>query len=130
DLSSNQQQNFITTLKQIHPQKRVILRCAAGDFVCTAVGQFIELFQRADWTVGHNAVDRGFLGRPQFGVVILVNGSGTIPDPDDPKYGLWTRVVNPERDAIIRAFKSINIVIGKTMVDSQLKETEIAVVFG
>lgn len=129
-LTSTQQTSFVQALSEVRTNTRVVLGCSSTEHICAAVGQFIELFQKANWRVRGSAVERGFLTKPQFGVVILVYGTGTIPDPDDPKYGLWTPVVNPERDAITHAFKAINITIRKTMVDHNLRESEIAVIFG
>jgi hypothetical protein len=130
DLTDAEQQRFVGALRQVHPSKRVVVGCGANEDICTSAAQFIELFHKANWTVRGNTMERGFLATPRFGVTILIYGTGIIPDPDNPKYGLWAMAVNPERSAVIQAFKSIGITITKTMVDRQLGEHEIAIIFG
>ena len=130
DLTEGQKSKFIEILEKTPMQTRVVLGCAANENVCASVYQFIELFQRSGWKVRGNQVERGFLTKPQFGILILVYGTGKIPDPDDPKYGLWTKVINPQRDAIMDALESIGLKVHKTMVDNKLQEGELEVIFG
>jgi hypothetical protein len=130
DFTEDQQKRFVEVMQGTTPAKRIVLRCAASENVCAAAGQFIQLFQKAGWKVQDNAIGRSFLGNPQFGVILLVHGSGTIPDPSNPNYGLWAPIIDHERDCLIRAFKAINVTVDKTMVDPSLEESSIVVVFG
>jgi len=130
DFTDDQQQRFVASLRETQPNKRVVLGCSANEEICASVGRLLELFHNANWKVRGDAVERGVLGKPQFGIIILASGSGTIPDPDNPTYGLWTPVINPERDALIRAFKVVGITLGKTMADPKLSQSEIALIFG
>lgn len=130
ELSPGQQGRFVQALKTVTPQKRVVLGCAATEEVCVAAAPFIRLFQDGGWRVRGNRLERGYLGIPESGVNLLVFGEGTTPDPDNPKYGLWTKDSDPDRDAILRAFSSIGIVAHKPMASKSLSAAEIGVFFG
>jgi hypothetical protein len=122
ELSRKQRNQFI--------EKMVIVRCSANEEICTSAAEFIHLFQQAKWVVKGNTVARGFLGRPRRGLSLLVRGEGRIPNPDDPRYGLWSDAVNPERDCLVRAFSRIGIKVNPPMANSALGEDEIALIFG
>jgi hypothetical protein len=130
-LTDGQRTKFIQVLQEISgPQQNIRVGCSANEDVCTSAAEFIDLFQKGKWKVRGNQIERGFLGRPQAGVTILLHGEGTIPDPDDPKWGLWTPAIDPERDCIVKAFSTAGIVPHRPMASSQVNAGEIAVIFG
>jgi hypothetical protein len=130
ELSEKQQSRFVTVLRERKPQKRVVLGCAASEEVCVAAVSFIGLFQQAAWRVRGNRLERGYLGIPASGVNVLVFGEGTIPDPDNPRYGLWVPFVDPDRDIIVKAFESIGLTVRRPQADSALPPNDIGVFFG
>jgi hypothetical protein len=70
------------------------------------------------------------LGKPARGVTILVHGDGTIPDPDDPKWGLWVRYDDPERDSVVNAFEIVGLKPPKPVGSVSVGDGEIVVIFG
>jgi len=131
ELSKSQREQLIGTLGEIQsPRTAVRIGCSASEEVCVSVAQFVGLLQSANWTVRGNRVERGLLGTPQRGLTMLVPGGGTIPNPDDPRSGVWFRLVDHERDCLIRAFEGIGIPVESLTADRNLAEAEIALIFG
>lgn len=130
EMTAQMRRGFITALRSNMPTKRLVLGCAAPEDVCARVTPILEAFVDAGWRVRENSVERGFLGRPAFGAIILVHGEGTVPDPDNPNYGMWASLQNPERDTLLRALAELGLRDVKTMSTNKLGENEIQLVFG
>jgi hypothetical protein len=91
-LTNEQRTGFVEALRsQPPPREEVMVGCpAASEEACVFAAQFIDLFQEAGWVVRGNRVERGMLGKPDAGVVLMKRGEGTL-DPSDPRSGLWVQ---------------------------------------
>jgi hypothetical protein len=130
-LTEAQQEEFVRILHTApSPRSKIRIRCAASEDVCASVSNFVGLFQKAGWIINRSEVERGYTTKPARGVTILAHGQGSIPDPDDPKWGLWVRV-ETDFKYLRDAFTAANIsVSGPPRADSSLALGEIAVIFG
>ncbi len=132
ELTKTERDRFVSVLKEIpNPKNKVRLGCAADERICASAANFVGLFQAAKWTVIGNRIERGFLAKPAFGITLLAHGSGTIPDVNDPKWGLMV-TATAEQECIVKAFKTLGIppTTDLPLADANLAEDDIAVIFG
>lgn len=108
-LTGEQSTRFIEALSsQPPPREEVMIGCpTASEEACVFAAQFIDLFQEAGWVVRGNQVERGMLGKPDAGVLLMKRGEGKL-DPSDPWSGLWVQQ-SPSMQTLEKAFASVGI---------------------
>lgn len=120
---------FIEALRaQTTPRYIIRIGCAqASEEACVLAGHFLDFFREANWTVEGNSVQRVTLGKPEAGILLLLQGTGTI-DPNNPHSGLWV-LQSPSLLTVQGAFRNIGISVGQR-ADSQIPDDVIAIHFG
>jgi hypothetical protein len=129
-ITEKERSAFTEVLRQIpSPRERVILGCSQNnEEICVSAATFLTLFKEARWTVDGDRVQRGFLSKPQAGVVLLKKGTG-VQNPVDPRSGLWVSLT-AELSCIERAFSAVGIRANPPQADANLPEGVIAILFG
>src|ERR1700683_2966490 len=110
------------------PREEIILACPQQEeSTCVYAAQFINLFREAGWKVRGNIVERGMLGIPYSGVILVKRGAGQI-DPNDWRSGLWSNI-SASFETVRAAIVSIGIE-PDSISDAQLTENALRVYFG
>ncbi len=131
EFTKKQRDQFITTLRErFSPHQKVRIGCGTDEKICTAASNLVSLFQEANWTVSGNKVERGSLQLPKAGIAMTAHGSGYIPDPDNPKWGLWV-AFKEEQKCIVKAFGGMGLTVNfPPMADPYILDGEILLVVG
>lgn len=129
ELNQRERSAFEQPLKQQkEPREEIQIACPqAEESTCVYAAQFINLFREAGWKVQGNAVQRGALGAPLAGVILVKHGTGTI-DPSNWRSGLWTQM-SPSFENVRQAFINVGIE-PDSIADQALSENVIRVYFG
>ncbi len=127
-LTPEQKVKFVEVLQAApKPREGVQLGCAGADEqACVLAGTFLDLFQKAGWTVRSDGVERVRLSKPKGGVVLMKRGATTTPPP--PGSGVWV-LQTPSLLVLERAFKSIGFHTEKA-ADATMPEGVIGVFIG
>jgi hypothetical protein len=127
-LSIANKKTFVQNLSSCpRPREDVRLSCPGADEqACVLAGEFLELFQAAQWKVVGDQVLRGQIGKPRRGIVLLKRGVTTSPPP--PGSGVWVNM-SPSLTALQRAFAGIGQHV-ETFADAAQPEGVITVFVG
>jgi len=127
-LSVANKQAFVHMLSSCpHPREEVRLSCPGADEqACVLAGEFLELFQAAQWKVVGDQVLRGQIGKPRRGIVLLKRGLTTSPPPAGS--GVWVNM-SPSLTTLQRAFAGAGQQV-ETFADAAQPEGLITVFVG
>ncbi|MBI4465788.1 MAG: hypothetical protein HY647_13875 [Acidobacteria bacterium] len=128
-LTERERYNFEKPLtEQKEAREEVQLACPQADEnTCIYAAQFINFFREAGWKVQGNVVERGMLGSPLPGVILVKRGTGQL-DPNNWRSGLWMRF-SPSLESVRQAFVNIGVE-PDSIVDANLSENVIRVYIG